>query len=189
MDAIYLDFSKAFDKVHHHIHLQKLASNNIGGKIWRWIQKFLLNQEQRVKVEGVLSNSVRVVSGVPQGSVLGPLLFLVMIMDIDEGILEAMMGIFADDTQLWQEYSDQEDTVKQQNELGKPYIWADLINASFNSDKFEAIRLKREGTRTGGTNLHSDTPIDFQLHVRDLGVWMSANLTFHEHIRIITTKA
>ena len=110
-------------------------------------------------------------------------------MDIDEDTLEAMMGIFADDTQLWQEYSDQEDTVKQQNELGKPYIWADLINASFNSDKFEAIRLKREGTRTGGTNLHSDTPIDFQLHVRDLGVWMSANLTFHEHIRIITTKA
>ena len=69
VDAIYLDFSKAFDKVDHTILLKKVESVNITGKIWEWIREFLNNREQRVRVESVLSNSKKVVSGVPQGSV------------------------------------------------------------------------------------------------------------------------
>ena len=79
-----------------------------------------------------------------------------------------------------------------QNELRKTYEWADLNHATFNSDKFEAITFKKgkkselpQSAYVG----HNNKPINFHIHVKDLGVWMSANLTFHEHIRIITTKA
>ena len=98
VDAIYLDFAKAFDKVDHTILLKKLSSVNVGGKIWSWIKEFLTNREQRVKVEGFTSAPRRVISGVPQGSVLGPLLFLVMIMDIDKETFEAM-GVSSQTTQ------------------------------------------------------------------------------------------
>ena len=100
VDAIYLDFSKAFDKVDHTILLKKLNSVNIKGRIRDWIKEFLQNREQRVRVQGSLSNSKVVRSGVPQGSVLGPLLFLIMICDIDSETLEAIVGIFADDTRI-----------------------------------------------------------------------------------------
>jgi ribonuclease P/MRP protein subunit RPP40 len=145
-----------------------------------------------VKVDGVLSKARSVVSGVPQGSVLGPLLFLIMIMDIDKDTIDAMMGIFADDTRLWRKSTGDQDIRKLQEELRKTYIWADVNNACFNSDKFEAIRFKK-GKKNEQPDpvyfAHNGKEIQFKNHVRDLGVWMSANLTFHEHIRIITSRA
>ena len=143
MDAIYLDFSKAFDKVDHNILLKKIRSVNVSGKILEWIREFLQNREQRVRVSGVLSNSKKVVSGVPQGSVLGPLLFLIMIRDIDKETLNAMVGIFADDTRIWRVFRGEEDAATLQGELEKAYSWADLNNANFNCDKFEAMRFQR----------------------------------------------
>ena len=115
-----------------------------------------------------------------------------MIIDIDKDTLEAIMGIFADDTRLWRQFTGEEDINKLQEELRKVYLWADFNNATFNSDKFEAIRFTRQKQMQHPEPIylgHNNAPIDFQIHVKDLGVWMSANLTFHEHIRVITTKA
>ena len=191
VDAVYLDFSKAFDKVDHRILLKKLKSVNITGKIWNWIQEFLLNREQRVRVDSVLSNSRKVVSGVPQGSVLGPLLFLIMIRDIDEHTSNAMVGIFADDTRIWRSIRGEVDQDILQEELQKVYEWADLNNASFNGDKFEVARfeLGQLPDLEAIYKAHNNDDIDFKHHIKDLGVWMSANLTFDEHIRVITAKA
>ena len=192
VDAVYLDFAKAFDKVDHQILLKKLESVQVGGKVLQWIREFLTNREQRVRIEKTLSNSKKVRSGVPQGSVLGPLLFLIMIIDIDHDTLEALMGIFADDTRLWRVHTGEEDVNLLQNELDKTYKWAESNNASFNSDKFEAIRFHTSRSKAHPNpsyNSYNGTPIPFQPHVKDLGVWMSANLTFSEHIRLITTKA
>ena len=192
VDAIYLDFAKAFDKVDHRILMLKLKSVNISGKIWNWIGEFLQNREQRVRVGSTLSNTKKVRSGVPQGSVLGPLLFLVMICDIDKDTLEAMVGIFADDTRLWKLYEGEAQTQALQEELEKIYAWADFNNATFNADKFEAMRFKKGRTPEQPDPVYlanNNNYIDFKTHIKDLGIWMSANLTFDEHIRVITAKA
>ena len=194
VDAVYLDFAKAFDKVDHQIlqEAKKLESVQVGGKVLQWIREFLTNREQKVRIEKTLSKSKKVRFGVPQGSVLGPLLFLIMIIDIDYDTLEALMGIFVDDTRLWRVHTGEEDVNLLQYELDNTYKWAESNNASFNCDKFEAIRFhtsKNKAHPNPSYNSYNGTPIPFQPHVKDLGVWMSANLTFSEHIRIIATKA
>ena len=98
VDVIYLDFAKAFDKVDFNLVIQKMKSLGIRGNIIKWIKEFLTNREQKVIVNGAKSNPKAVLSGVPQGSALGPLIFLIMIRDIDSNIRHANVRSFADDT-------------------------------------------------------------------------------------------
>ena len=100
IDSIYLDFAKAFDKVDHNIVLQKLSALGVRGKLLSWIQSFLISRTQRVIVNGILSNPAPVISGVPQGSVIGPLLFLVLLSDIDIDTVSSFLSSFADDTRI-----------------------------------------------------------------------------------------
>ena len=100
VDVVYLDFAKAFDKVDHGIVIQKLKRLGISGRMLRWIDSFLRGRNQQVCVGGVLSGRASVLSGVPQGSSLGPLLFLIHIHDIDENLLFTTAASFADDTRL-----------------------------------------------------------------------------------------
>ena len=103
-----------------------------------------------------------------------------------------MTGIFADDTRIWRVIRGEEDQEILQEELKKAYEWADYNNASFNCDKFEVARFRKgkfEDDPNPVYRAYNDDTIDFQHHIKDLGVWMSANLTFDEHIRVITAKA
>src|ERR1700730_16689281 len=97
VDVIYLDFAKAFDKVPHKRLVRKLDAHGITGKILKWIDSWLSDRRQKVSVEGELSEWADVKSGIPQASVLGPLLFLVYINNIDEDII-SILGKFADDS-------------------------------------------------------------------------------------------
>ena len=100
VDVVYLDFFKAFDRVDHKILLEKLLAIGISGKLLAWIGMFLIGRKHAVIVDGVLSDVGGVRSGVPQGSVLGPLLFLILISDIDRELTSARASNFADDTRV-----------------------------------------------------------------------------------------
>ena len=99
-EIAYLDFAKAFDKVDHGILLNKLKKIGINGKIAVWLHNFLPNRQQYVAVNGTTSSEAQVRSGVPQGSVLGPLLFLIHISDINYEIADSTVSCFADDTRI-----------------------------------------------------------------------------------------
>ena len=185
VDSIYLDFAKAFDKVDHEILLRKLSALGLRGKLLRWIRSFLTSRTQKVVVNGVLSETSPVVSGVPQGSVLGPLLFIILLGDIDENILGSFLSSFADDTRLSKGVSGVTDASTLQSDLEAVYQWAEDNNMSFNNLKFEVLRYALDSTLKMSTSYTSPcgTVIDTKEHVRDLGVTMSADGSFSEHIK------
>ena len=183
VDSIYLDFSKAFDKCDHGVILHKLHILGIRGKIHAWIEGFLRNRKQCVVIEGCSSTKVWSTSGVPQGSVLGPLLFLILMYDISKGITYAIISSFADDTKAWMGISTLRDSVRLQIDLDQIYNWAKFNNMEFNGKKFQAIRFfyllaAPEYADTLGNIIQQ---VD---SVKDLGITISNDLTFDKHIRI-----
>ena len=111
VDILYLDFSKAFDKVQHQRLIGKMRHLGIGGRILDWVEAWLSNRMQRVVLNGQQSNMIPVPCSVPQGSVLGPLLFIIFINDIDLCLeqVHALILKFADDTKVIKRISDQSD--------------------------------------------------------------------------------
>lgn len=135
-DVIYLNFEKAFDKVDHGALLHKMRNLGITGNIGRWVHAFLSNRRQVVTIDGCVSKPSSVVSGVPQGSVLGPILFLILISDIDGIVKTSKVISFADDTRVSHSIKDQDDIIALQSDLQAIYKWAEN-NMLFNSFKFE----------------------------------------------------
>jgi hypothetical protein len=115
VDIILLDFAKAFDKVLHQRLLHKLEYYGVNAKTKNWIQSFLQNRQQRVILEGAASEQAPVLSGVPQGTVLGPLLFLTYINDMPEMVKSSETKLFADDSLLFRTINNQADSVLLQN--------------------------------------------------------------------------
>ena len=129
VDMIYLDFSKAFDKVDHGILLHKLRNLGITGSLGLWLFHFLNNRQHYVRIPGGISQPHPVLSGVPQGTVLGPLLFLIMIIDIDKGISpSAMLVSFTDDTRAYSCIHDIETSYQLQIDLNSVYDRAHVNN-------------------------------------------------------------
>ena len=100
IDTIYLDFAKAFDKVNHHILIRKILKHKIKGKLIEWIKNFLYNRKYCVVANGAMSDKHNVISGVPQGTVLASLFFIIMIVDIDNNLKISMSRLFADDIKV-----------------------------------------------------------------------------------------
>ena len=110
-----------------------------------WIHNFLSNRQQCVTVNGTTSSEAQVRSGVLQGPVLGPLLFLIHISDINYEIADSTVSCFADDTRILLGIKDEQDTQMLQNDLQKLlYKWADTNNMKFNANKFELLRYGKE---------------------------------------------
>ena len=184
VDIIYLDLAKAFDKVDHGILLHKLFTLGIRGKVLKWIEQFLRNRKQMVRVEGSLSQPQWVESGVPQGSVLGPLLFIIMMIDIDHDV-DSGLGSYADDSKLWKAMKA---ILNLQGDLNTVLSWIDRNNMSPNGKKFVHVHAGKSGQY----NLFLDNEqehINTSKNVRDLGVIISSDLKFRMHITTIVKKA
>ncbi|CAB3982156.1 Hypothetical predicted protein [Paramuricea clavata] len=144
-DIIYLDFAKAFDSVDHQILLRKLKSYGVTGRLLDWFRNYLSGRTQRVVVEGVPSSWVPVISGVPQGSILGPILFAVFINDLPEvisnGSPEAM---YADDTKLFRNINSTTDGDCLQESLSNLDKWSHDNNIKFNALKCKVLSVTRK---------------------------------------------
>ena len=124
VDVIYLDFQKAFDKVPHQRLILQLKSNGMGNSIINWIEQWLTDRKQRVVVDGGVSSWKSVLSGVPQGSVLEPILFLVYINDLEEGVTGSILK-FADDTKLFRKTKEIGDNFFLQDDIDKLVKWSE----------------------------------------------------------------
>ena len=147
IDVIYLDFAKAFDKVPHKRLLKKLRAHGIGGTAYKWIKAWLRNRGQRTVINGKFSTWAEVFSGVPQGSVLGPLLFLIFINDLDENI-NSKLCKFADDTKLGRTVETEEEVNILRGDLQKFSLWAADWQMSFNVDKCVVMHLGEKTKKT-----------------------------------------
>ena len=125
IDIIYVDFSKAFDKIPHRKLMKKLWGYGIRGKIYKWVKEFLTNRTQKVVVDGKKSGSKPVTSGVPQGSVLGPILFVIYINDLPD-VIQCFIKLFADDSKLYRRVSKIEHVEILQSCLNRAVTWADI---------------------------------------------------------------
>ena len=140
IDVILLDFSRAFDVVPHHRLLMKLYMYGITGKTHRWIEDFLGNRTQDVVVNGSKSECGMVKSGVPQGTVLGPLLFLIYINYIESQITSSI-SLFADDSALYRPIYSESDSLSLQEDIFKLQKWANTWQMAFNVNKCKLLRI------------------------------------------------
>jgi len=175
VDVIFLDFSKAFDKVPHNKLRKKLRDHGIRGNIENWINGWLSGRQQRVVIEGEHSNWIPVTSGVPQGSVLGPVLFIIYINDINYQI-KSKLNKFADDCKVMGEVSNLVDKDIIQHDLDELYNWSVKWQMPFNIEKCSIMHF-------GTKNPHFQYNIGNKIlkesdEEKDLGVLIDPSLKF-----------
>jgi len=178
-DVIYLDFSKAFDAVSYKKLLLKLRSYGITGSLFSWISAWLSNRSQRVKVGSVLSDVKPVLSGVPQGSVLGPLLFLLYINDAIDNIPPSIVcSMFADDIKISRAIDTAQSAIELQVALDKIVEWAEVWQMKLNSKKCAVLSI---GKQFEFPYSISNDILPHSLSTLDLGVLIDSKLKFSLH--------
>ena len=198
-DAIYLDYAKAFDKVNHKILLQKVWAYGIRGKVYSWIESFLTDRTQVVGVNGVHSFIAKVLSGVPQGTVLGPILFLIYINDLESCIFHSLLSSFADDTRIIRAITCVKDMTLLQQDLLNVSQWSKENSMVLHEKKFELLcHLSNKDSTLHQMPFTSElyeystssgAAITPSTHVKDLGVIISSDLTWHRHISNMVNNA
>lgn len=187
LDVIYTDFSKAFDSVAHNRLLLKLRSMGIAGDILNWIKSFLTGRSQCVKVDGETSKWKPVLSGVPQGSVIGPLLFVIFINDMPDEVKHSVCKLFADDCKLYGVVDGEDSASKLQSDLKNLEIWSKKWQLPFNTSKCKTLHL-------GFNNQYKRYQLNNEIleatpNEKDLGITMDGKLKFHTHASAVTKKA
>ena len=205
VDVLYLDFEKAFDKVPHHRLICQLYKFGIRSEVLGWIKDYLHDRHQRVRVNGALSSRSKVLSGVPQGSVLGPALFLLFVADLTPTV-NNFISLYADDSKLFNSlYETTDESINSlQADINALSNWADTMQMSFNADKCHTLHLGHRNPNHTYTlpkmsdvikgnkficytyTFHKMKNVDEE---KDLGVYMDKNLNFKSHISQKISKA
>ena len=198
-DSIYLDFAKAFDKVNHKLLLKKVWAYGIRGKVYSWIESFLTERTQVVAVNGIYSFIAVVLSGVPQGTVIGPILFLIYINDLEKCVSHSLLSSFADDTRLLRAITCTDDTDLLQQDLFSVSLWSEENSMVLHEKKFELLcHLSNKGNPLHELPFTSElynyttsngVVISPSTSVKDLGVIISSDLSWQRHISSMVGNA
>ena len=208
LDIIYLDFEKAFDKVPHERLLKQLHRFGIRGHLLAWIRNYLYKRTQKVRVNGEFSTTIPVLSGVPQGSVLGPALFLIFVADVTP-LVQNFVSLYADDTKLFSYILESATAmihteVSLQTDLNNLAIWCDLLQMSYNIEKCHRLHLGKNNkcykySLPKMSNIQrklNSISYDYTFHTlqqvseeKDLGVTVDSSLNFRKHISSKISKA
>ena len=187
VDLLVMDFSKAFDKVSHSLLVNKLQHYGISGTTNRWITSFLAGRRQAVVVNGTASSYAPVESGVPQGSVLGPSLFLLYINDLPSN-LTATARLFADDTACHQTILSTANQDSLQQDLDKMATWEDKWKMEFHPKKCSTVHISKSQPSKHSYTLRGHTLAE-ETDVKYLGVTLSNDLKWNRHVTNICSKA
>ena len=187
-DAIYLDLAKAFDSVPHSLLLVKLKSFGICGALLKWFTNYLSYRSQRVVCEGKTSGSKPVLSGVPQGSILGPLLFILYINDLID-VCDVEIALYADDAKIMQPIFREEDCLKLQDTLNSIVSWSDQWGLKFNASKCKTISFTRSRHRINNQYYIHGISLEKVSSFCDLGIMVNSSLNWNDHVNSITNKA
>jgi hypothetical protein len=188
--GLFLDFSKAFDTVDHHILLLKLQNYGIRGTAHDWLKHYLSDREQYVTYNGVKSNPARIKCGVPQGSILGPLLFLLYINDLSFVTKFSFPLLFADDSNLFFEGENISDIANNVNtDLDNIVEWLYANKLSLNIKKTHYIIFSRNKAEPSDVDIKiKGSPIYRVYSTKFLGVFIDSKLNWKAHIDYIATK-
>jgi ribonucleases P/MRP protein subunit RPP40 len=199
IDIIYTDFEKAFDRVSHIRLFSKLAAYGLNAELIKWLESFLCGRKQRVVIKGTSSQWNPVVSGIPQGSVLGPLLFVVYVNDLPSSCNLCPLFMFADDSKLYKHIQTNSDHVVLQNNCQNVYAWCKEWLMTLNTGKCKVLTVCRNAnnsdkfeygfqcdTNNGDTQIVKIEHVDSMI---DLGVTIDSGLSFDQHIHEKVNKA
>ena len=191
LDILFLDYSKAFDSVPHRRLVKQVESFGIHGKALEWIDGFLMNRRQKVRANGEISDFKPVKSGVPQGSILGPVLFTIYVNDIPSQ-LESIISMYADDTKLYAAITSESSINSLKSDLKILEAWAKLMQMRFHPAKCKVMHLGKNNPKTtyqmkteDGT-YHNLEEVEVE---KDLGVEVDNKLKFSQHIQSKINKA
>lgn len=189
IDCIFTDFSKAFDRINHRILLLKLSMLGFPSLFVNWLHSYLYGRSQRVSFRGALSREIFNLSGVPQGSHLGPLLFIIFINDVSLVLSNARILCYADDAKIFRVISSEHDSFILNSDLAAFFSWCKLNQLPLNIDKCTYMRFSRSKTLISFDYTIDGCPLQKLDTVKDLGVWFNSHFSFNNHIDAIISKA
>ena len=189
IDTIYMDYMKAFDKVPHKRLNHKIDKYGIIGKVGRWIEEFLKNRRQHVVVNGKSSSWQNVTSGIPQGSVIGPVLFILYINDLPDSLkYGSNVYLFADDTKIYKNITSENDCKLLQKDLDILADWSNKWLLRFHPDKCKVLEIGTKAKRKFEYKLHGQN-LAHVTSEKDIGVIIDDKLSFEQHISEKINKA
>ena len=193
IDVIYTDFEKAFDKISHKRLISKLKSYKIHSSIVEWIKNFLSDRKQRVRVNGEFSGWADVLSGIPQGSILGPILFIIFINDLADICADNIkLFLFADDAKMYYHIKDTADKDTLQTGIENFVKWTDKWQVKLNTDKCKVVSVHHRRYSNKGVVPYyviNNITLEEVNEIKDLGVYYDSLLLFDKHISEKVKKA